>query len=363
MAEGFQLRTAGGDEATDAVPELEGKFEVDTKALRRLGLIFEFPKGSLKEISKDRCFVRKNRWEIPLAVSRPPHIVVDKLRRFAVYTDQFLAVPPRQIGISGNESQSDLLKALSLYLVSDFAMYHQFLHSPEWGVSTPISTLKTLRQLPVPLGQLSPDQLADWASLYAAIVRAFRQEPDADTGLKPPDAWNLEDLISRMNDRVYDLLALRPDQRALVSDLVNLRMKIVEGKSPRDATRPPTNTELESYARQLRDELDAFTDDQPSLRHRVLVGKGSHHGIVSIALDQASLGVIPVEIVDIKKVRDSSFEAANDPIRKRHNQWCTSNETFDFAGEHDLPAQTLREAPLDSDQCPAGMRAPSSLKH
>ena len=168
--EGFQLRTAGSDEASDAIPELEERFEVDTNALRKLGLIFEFPKIRLsRKFPKERCFVRKNRGKIPLAVSQPPHIVVDKLRRFAVYTDEFLAVPPRQIGISGNESQRDLLKALSLYLVSDFAIYHQFLHSPEWGISTPISTLKTLRQLPVPLGQLSPDQLADWASLHAAI--------------------------------------------------------------------------------------------------------------------------------------------------------------------------------------------------
>ena len=148
IGEGFQLRTAASKEPTDEVIELEGKFEIDTKALKNLGLIFEFPKDSFKEVTKNRCYVRKNRWEIPLAVSRPPHIIVDKLRRFAVYSEQFLIVPPRQIGIAGDKTKRNLLKALSLYLVSDFALYHQFLHSPEWGVSTPISTLRTLRSFP-----------------------------------------------------------------------------------------------------------------------------------------------------------------------------------------------------------------------
>ena len=101
-------------------------------------------------------------------------------------------------------------------------------------------------------------------------------------------------------------------------------MKLIKGKTPKDATRPPTEVELKHYARQLRDELDAFIDDQQSLRHRILVGKGGHHGIVSIAFDQASTDDIPVEVVDIKKSQSSSFEAIQDPIRKRHNQWVYS---------------------------------------
>lgn len=310
--EGFQLREADGAEPADPVPELEGEFEVDTKALKNIGLIFEFPKSALKAIPKERCFIRRRGGYSGLKFSRPPHIIVDELRRFAVYSDDFLAVPPRQIGISGGESQSDLLKALSLYLVSDFAIYHQFLHSPAWGVSRPISTLKTLRRLPIPLDRLSPSELAEWASLHAAMVRASRHDPDAET---------LGDLTSEMNDRVHDLIGLRPDQRALVSDMVNLGMKLVDGKTPRDAARSPTNAELEDYARRLRDELDAFTEDQPSLRHRVKVGKSGRHGIASITLDHASSGGIPVEIIDLGKAGNSPFAAVQDPLRRRHNQW------------------------------------------
>ena len=44
--------------------------------------------------------------------------------------DEFLAVPPRQIGIAGQDRHAKLLKALSLFLVSDFANYYQFFTSP-----------------------------------------------------------------------------------------------------------------------------------------------------------------------------------------------------------------------------------------
>ena len=48
---------------------------------------------------------------VPLLVSRPPHIIVDATRRFAVFTEEFLAVPARQIGIAGPNDSAPLLKA------------------------------------------------------------------------------------------------------------------------------------------------------------------------------------------------------------------------------------------------------------
>ena len=142
----------------------------------------KFPSSSLTKVPAERCFVRKRSGiEVPLKVSKPPHIIVDKLRRFAIYSEEYIAVPPRQIGIAGDDSNKALLKALSLYLVSDFAIYHQFLHSPEWGVSTSISTLKTLRRLPVPLGCLSDKELSEWASLHTAIVQAARHKSGGAT--------------------------------------------------------------------------------------------------------------------------------------------------------------------------------------
>ena len=66
-------------------------------------------------------------------VSRPPHIIVDQSRRFAVFSDEFIAVPAPQIGISGSDRSENLLKALSLFLTSDFVRYHDFFSSPRMG--------------------------------------------------------------------------------------------------------------------------------------------------------------------------------------------------------------------------------------
>ena len=43
----------------------------------------------------------------------------------------------------------DFLKALSLYLSSDFAFYHQFLTSTQFGVKRDRATLNALRAFPV----------------------------------------------------------------------------------------------------------------------------------------------------------------------------------------------------------------------
>ena len=322
VGQGFELRTTEAAETLEPLPELANYYEFKTSQVVKAGRVFDFPASSLRRIPPERCYVRKRSGlTVPLKVSKPPHIIVDKLRRFAIYSDEYIAVPPRQIGIAGDDSQKDLLKALSLYLVSDFAIYHQFLLSPEWGISTSISTLETLRQLPVPLGELSPDELRDWASLHATLVQAAHHGSDHFAASSPSSERPLKDLLSELNDRVYELLGLRPDQRVLVSDLVNIRMKLIKGKTPKDLIRKPTEGELRGYAQQLKDELDAFTEDQPALKHRVSVGKGGHYGIVSVTIDEGSSEDHPIEIIDISRAGDGAFRLADGPIKTRHNQW------------------------------------------
>jgi hypothetical protein len=76
---------------------------------------------------------------------------VDANRRFSVFSDQFIVVPPRQIGIAGDLSKTNLLKALALYLSSDFVQYQQYLSSPSWDMGMGRLTQDDLKSLPVPL--------------------------------------------------------------------------------------------------------------------------------------------------------------------------------------------------------------------
>ena len=167
-----------------------------------------------------------------------------------------------------------------------------------------------------------------------------------------------------MNGRVYELLGLRPDQRALVSDLVNIRMKLIKGKTPRDATRPPTEAELKSYARQLRDELDAFTDDQPSLRHRILVGKCARHGIVSIVLGRGVVGRYPRRS---RRYQEGRRFLVRNPRKTQSGSDTTNgstlNETFDFTRGPRLTSSNPSRSSIGQPPRPSSMRAPSSLRH
>ena len=198
------------------MPELAGKPLLDVTRLRECGLIFEFPLSALKTIPKGLSFVRRGRGKLPLLVSQPPHIVVDGTRRFAVYCDEFLAVPPRQIGIRGSKKQTSLLKALSLYLVSDFANYHQFLTTPEWGVSTSRSTLRSLRELPVPFSQLSESEIVEWGELHSRIVQASRLQNAAGDlfGAHSTEAESLTPLLDELNSRVFHALRIGNFERA-----------------------------------------------------------------------------------------------------------------------------------------------------
>jgi hypothetical protein len=322
-AEGFQLRSAGGKEPTDPMPELAGKPLLDVTRLRECGLIFEFPPSALKTIPKEQSFVRRGRGRLPLLVSQPPHIVVDEARRFAVYSDEFIAVPPRQIGIRGSRKQSSLLKALSLYLVSDFANYHQFLATPQWGISTSISTLGALRELPVPLSQLSESEVAEWAELHSRVVQAARHQGNAGSlfDKRLLGAESLVSLLDEINERVFRALDVSDFERALVRDLVHVRMSLIQGKVDPIATRAPAESEMRKYGLVLTDELDAFVDDQPSLKHSTMIAYDERAAIVRVRLHKSPFSGERIRIHKSEATAAHDLGSIRDRVRKKHSQW------------------------------------------
>ncbi|MCA9038391.1 MAG: SAM-dependent DNA methyltransferase, partial [Planctomycetaceae bacterium] len=126
-AQGLELRTSESREELEHHPELIGKKRLLIDKLRGAGRIFEFPDNAIGEITAEECYVRKRGGLSGLRVSEPPHVIVDASRRFAVFSNEFIAVPPRQVGIAGSQDSERYLKALSLFLSSDFGTYHQFL--------------------------------------------------------------------------------------------------------------------------------------------------------------------------------------------------------------------------------------------
>jgi len=144
---------------------------LDVKPLKRKRFQFEFPSEAIGKVGSERNSVREGRYFLPISVCEPPPIVVSAGRNFAVYSDEFLIIPPRQIGIAStpdlgsNAAKNGLLKAMALYLNSDFVTYHQFLTTPQMGIQRKVATLQALRALPVPFEDIEQDW-TPWQELH-----------------------------------------------------------------------------------------------------------------------------------------------------------------------------------------------------
>ena len=331
--EGFQPREQG-----TYVAEIVGKKWLKKNALRRFSRLFAFPDAVFERFPRKLAHARPGRDELPIVVSRPPHILGDAARRFAVYSDEFIVVRARQPAIAGTRAQSTCLKALSLYLSSDFVQYHQFLIAPQWGVSFNRANLDTLLAIPVPVTTLSDHELADWQALHCELVKASSKEPRrvspsragkaSSTQLRlpfhtdePHDALSV--LIRELNDRVYRLLGLRDTERMLVEDFVHFKRWANKGKVVEGAAGVPDPRELGEYAKVLKAELDAFFEDNPSLRHKVGVqyDQRSRTGMVEVELLRNHRGSLPVKVERADTSTSADFERARRQVRKRRSQW------------------------------------------
>jgi hypothetical protein len=297
-AEGLQVRESDMGEKVEPVDEIRGKFYLNVDATKRLREVFSFPKPALPRFeSTVRYYARAGRSKLPLSVSRPPHVIVSAARNFAVYSDEFVVVPPRQIGIVSPTGDALFLKALSLYLSSDFAFYHQFWRSTQAGIQRFVSTLDALRQLPVPLARLSRAELQTWADLHAELTklppRELHEKSDVDEANDGPDLFSDTDaddtsaatrarLLARLNELTAEALGLDARERALVHDLVRVRVALNDGKRGEEAMRPPTPDELLAYARRLKQELDDFVADSSERRHRVTVFHEAESAMIEV---------------------------------------------------------------------------------
>lgn len=273
LSEGPQLRdSAGKDGENEYHPELIGEATVDLGPLKRRRYLVRFPKGAMRELADSEVFVNKRAGiKRKLSICQPPHVVVSESRNFAVYTEAFLVVPARQIGIGSPSVNRSLLKAMALYLNSDFVAHHQFLKSPQAGIEKLVNTLAALRDLPVPFED--PASLERWDALYSRIA-----------GDATKDDFDQTSFIDELNKLTFDSLKLNSRARAAVEDLTRVRLGLNQGKVERSAVGHPSKDELEAYRQVLGVDLDQFISQSGPTRHRVDILTGADSGLVAIEL-------------------------------------------------------------------------------
>lgn len=316
MSEGPQLREARAA-GVERLPDLPGRRTIDTGLLKEVGRIHVFPPAALAEVPRDLTHVRIGRGETTLAVCAAPHVIVHGGRNWAVFSNDFLIVPPRQIGIAGDSGDEDLLRAIALFLSSDFAIYHQFFDSPQEGVRNGRATLASLRRVPVPFGRMDASDLRVWGALHRRIVA----HADAVNSalLRTPAHVEAASVLEReMNDLVFHALGLGLDERWLVDDLVHVRRQLSDGRVRRGAVRAPSDDELEAYADTLRVELDCFLDRALAQEHCVSYATEAGSGMIEVRLVARGRG-------GVYRVDTPGLSEALRRLRRRlegeHPQW------------------------------------------
>jgi hypothetical protein len=306
--QGFELRAARSGERTQPMPEIAGRTQVDFSKLKNCGRIFAFPPESLSAIPSEMAHVRKGRGDLPLTVSTPPHLIVDASRRFAIYSDEFIAVPSRQIGISGPANATKLLRAMSLYLSSEFCTYQQFFITPQWGVSVSVATLDALESLPVPLDKLSGTDLSEWAGLHTALVtEASATGAVSDASLR------------EINSRVYQLLGLSRIERILVEDFLRWNMQMVQGKVTANVVSSPSTAAVQSYLSTLKAELDEFVGRDSGTTHSLHAAQADDSAMISIALVHGEAEQPSLQHANERTA--AALAQARKHLLRRHSQW------------------------------------------
>jgi hypothetical protein len=342
---GIELQLSG--DKLEYHPELAGEWELLFARLKNCGRIINFDESVMTRVAASRCWVRKGRAVLPMAVSQPPHLVVDATRRFTVYRDDFVVIPSRKIGIGAPDSINarKLLRALALFLNSSLAQYFEFFHSSEWGVQESISTLKTLKLLTVPF---KPDEKI--VGELAALHERLTQELEPGQALSVKKARDIDQLI-------FKAANLLPSEQSLIEDFIGVQLLTIKGKVEKDAIRGSNEHEVSAYLTTLRDQLDDYMEDedQPASHHITAVC--DHQSAMIEIILREGKAVEPIvkkadetEVAELKKTRAR--------LLKKHRQWIYFDRNLRLYNKGRLylfkPLQriqwTRRQAILDADE-------------
>jgi hypothetical protein len=304
-------------ESAERHPELAGRLTLDVDRLKRRRYLMRFPREALRKLQATDTFLSKRAGiDLKLSICKPPHVVVGASRNFAVYTEDFLVIPSRQIGIIAPRRDKGFLKALALYLNSDFAIYHQFFRTTQAGIQKSINTLRALRSLPVPLEDQAT--LKNWERLYSRL----------EDQVSGRDDFNQEDWVNALNELTFESLRLDSRARAAVHDLVHVRLALTRGKVGSEAVRQPSSDELTEYARTLRDDLDSFVGESSSTRHRVNLLFGGGSGLVTLEIVRDTKVQQPIQLLRSDDHAANQMQIAQSMLTERRSQWLYFNRNL-----------------------------------
>jgi hypothetical protein len=190
--------------------------------------------------------------------------------------------------------------------------------SPQWGVDMNRADLEALKQLPIPLGKLTPDDLADWVTRHRELT-SLSEKRFSILGWQHADEDRFATLLDEVNIRVFRLLGLRAAERWLVEDFVRINLELNKGKVTEEAVREPTSNEQALYFTTLRNCLDGFVPATQGLRHKIDAITSPNGAFFSVAAMRGREAIAPVIADDAGA--DAALRNIRERLRRKHSQW------------------------------------------
>lgn len=343
LGEGLQLRSpavtsdrndSSRNEELELCNEVQGKKILIMHKLEGCGSIHSLPENSFEILPRNEdIYTRKGRKNKPLNVCYGPHVILDECRRFAVFTDDFVVIPPHQIGVSFgekcNKENRIFLKALALYLKSTAAYYLQFWTAVKMGIERDVFNLADLKKIPVPLSTLSETDLLEWAKLHDDIVKAEKSERKDCNNIKTSffdskreTSKELDTLLVKMNNKVDKILGISNRQRWLIEDFVNFRVKLNDGKVAEEAIESASKKEIFTFAQIFQREIDLFLDHTGNRKvHKVCVYYTDESAVLVVDHMKRSMTTTPevIEVCDNKTRK--VFGDLQNKLTAQKSQW------------------------------------------
>lgn len=341
------------------IPDLKGKKRFQREKMSNSLFRFFVPPFVLDEISDNMCNIRVQGGDVGLQLTPAPHIVISPVwGSFVTFSNIDFLIPPRVMGIAGSVNDTNMLRALSVYLNSGLVSYYLFFHVPEWGVfrNAKYVTLDGLKKVPVP--DFSPKEVEELAALYQYLVdaevqsiqTAFAKFAPLQIGLFTSNQVSgsrdlaISDLLSKVSaeqreqiknevnsfhenarrvidGKIFDLFDIPGDIRLLITEFIHVRLLLDRPTAFQQIIREPSEQELLDYARELKGELDGF------------VGDTTHHGITitySRDLIECIVDVVNADMpvtLDSSKVRFGDLTSTHilselsESLREQVSQW------------------------------------------
>jgi hypothetical protein len=174
--------------------------------------------------------------------------------------------------------------------------------------------------------------LADWAELHRQLA-STKPRPLHPENQDQQDLFIREDakqgaLLDQLNKLVSDTLGLDDRERALVHDLVHVRLALNDGKLGKEAVLQPKKPELEAYARRLKRELDDFVGEDLLRRHEVTIVFDDRSGMVAINFTTDHEGARKVTVRHADKPEVAQLEKTRRRLCEQRAQWVYFNRNL-----------------------------------